>query len=149
YAEVSPSGTGLKLLTRSPLIGSHVDHQIGIEVYTGGRYFALTGSLINGHDALPAEPQDLNWFIEEVFKKPAEVVGQHDDLIGVKLPLTGWPLEQVKNELLSLLSAEGYTDWLEVGMALHHQGDGAKEWLEEWDRWSKGGSTYQPGVCAQ
>ena len=136
-------------LTRSPLVGSYVDHKIGIEVYTGNRYFALTGSLIDGHEALPAEPQELGWFVEEVFKRRGDVAGQDIGLTVVKPPLQGWSLERVRDELLPHISSEHYEPWLSVGMALHHQGAGEKKWLELWDRWSQGQPTYHPGACAQ
>lgn len=38
YAEVSPSGQGLKIITRTNLDRSLVKHEIGLECYTAGRY---------------------------------------------------------------------------------------------------------------
>lgn len=50
YAEVSPSGTGIKLFSRADLRASHVDHSKGIEIYPTGRFFTITGHRIDGHD---------------------------------------------------------------------------------------------------
>jgi len=56
YTEVSPSGTGIKVFCRSSLnlkgINRKIDQpnlhgkQPGIEVYTSGRYFAVTGQVV-------------------------------------------------------------------------------------------------------
>ena len=56
YTEVSPSGTGVKVFCRSSLSLKGVNQKIdqpnrygkepGIEVYTSGRYFAVTGQVV-------------------------------------------------------------------------------------------------------
>lgn len=40
-------------------------------------------------------------------------------------------------------------EWVEVGMALHHQYQGSAEGLDIWDQWSASSNAmkYQPGVC--
>jgi hypothetical protein len=43
---------------------------------------------------------------------------------------------------------EDYMQWLQVGMALHHQYGGSDEALGLWNEWSKAGSNYSDGVCA-
>lgn len=45
YAEVSPSGTGLKVIVRAALPGGkgRKDGRVGVELYDRGRFFALTG----------------------------------------------------------------------------------------------------------
>lgn len=47
---------------------------------------------------------------------------------------------------LSQVRKDSYQDWLEVGMALHSEGD---EFLSIWDVWSRKGTNYEPGVCAE
>lgn len=49
YAEVSPSGTGVKLLIKGKLPdkAAKVNHQAGIEIYDNGRYFTITGHRID------------------------------------------------------------------------------------------------------
>ena len=37
YAEISPSGTGLKIFTRADISAAHVDHDKGLEVSPRGR----------------------------------------------------------------------------------------------------------------
>lgn len=153
YAEVSPSGTGLKLFTRGELDRSRKDDSKGIEIYGGGRYFTVTGHQVNGHEQLPAVDQPLGAFVLKHFGEQIRVpaVSGDDDgsaLAFYKTPLTGWTLERVQEELLSHLDPDcGYDEWMQVGMALHHQGEGAGEWLDAWDSWSQDSGKYHEGYC--
>lgn len=50
------------------------------------------------------------------------------------------------SKLLNLLSSEylnNYNEWTRVGFALHNSGD----FLDEWDKWSKGSYKYIEGEC--
>ena len=130
YCEVSPSGTGVKIFTRSDLQKAHVDHEIGLEVYAKSRYFTVTGHKISGD--LPVEEQDLTSHV------PARTVtSSDDDFAKYSPPLEGWDLARVEAEILSELDPMcGYSDWTTVGMALHHQFGGDVEAMEAWDAWS-------------
>lgn len=150
YAEISPSGTGLKLFTRMELARSHKDDSKGIEMYRDGRYFTVTGHQINGHESIPLELQDGGWFIEKHFGQKAarEAHTPADAFEMFRPPLNGWPLERVEQELLAHLDPDmGYGSWVEVGMALHHQGRAETEWLTAWDTWSSGSGKYAEGEC--
>ena len=58
YAEISPSGTGLKIFTRADLQKAHVDHAKGLEIYPKSRYFTITGhKLFDG--VIPSDLQDI------------------------------------------------------------------------------------------
>lgn len=141
YAEVSPSGSGIKLFTRSNLAISGAKKPI--EVYRDGRYFTVTGHRIKGHTSLPADEQDVTWFVERHFGKVSAVDGDSDALALYRPPLPDWDIDRVKDELLPhIKDLESYEGWLKVGMALHHQGQGAAEWMEAWDDVSKGTETY-------
>jgi putative DNA primase/helicase len=137
YAEISPSGTGLKIFTRADLHAAHVDHDIGLEVYPRGRYFTVTGHVIGG--AIPDDTQNLTDIVPE-----RQSYRSGDDFADYSPPLEGWDLARVETDLLAHLDPDcGYADWLQVGMALQHQFAGDYEGQELWDRWS-----YQDGKCA-
>jgi len=137
YAEISPSGTGLKIFTRANLTAAHVDHDKGLEIYPRGRYFTVTGHMIGGH--IPDEEQNLSGFTPE-----RKSYRSGDDFADYSPPMDDWDLARVETDLLSYLDPDcGYTDWLQVGMALQHQFAGDYEAQELWDRWS-----YQDGKCA-
>lgn len=151
YAELSPSGTGIKMFTRAELARQYVDNSKGIEIYPEGRYFTVTGHAWNGHKDLPAEPQDIDWFIRKHFDEVMSA-GPVDALALYKSPLPDWDLLRVRDELLSHIEpACGYGEWVQVGQALYHQFDGAIEAMELWDAWSAGivepCSKYVAGAC--
>lgn len=72
YAEISPSGTGVKLFMRGSLEGKarRRDVKRGIEMYADGRYFTVTGRIVEGH---PSEVRDcqaaLDAFYTSVFAR--------------------------------------------------------------------------------
>ena len=136
YMEISPSGTGVKIFTRSDLKVSHVDHSIGLECYPHGRYFTVTGHFLSG--SIPPHSQDVSKIIPE-----REIHFTGDDFEDYKPPVPDWDLARVEKELLSNISPDcGYTDWLNVGIALHHQFRGDFEACELWDRWSYDDGNY-------
>jgi P4 family phage/plasmid primase-like protien len=132
YMEISPSGTGVKIFTRANLSSAHVDHTLGLEVYNRGRYFTVTGHHVSGE--IPADEQDITAFV------PERTIHRTGDAFADYVPpLEGYDLHKVETEVLSKLSPEcGYTDWLQVGFALHHQFSGDVEALQLWEDWSFG-----------
>lgn len=149
YAEVSPSGTGLKLFTRAELARAHKDNSKGIEIYKSGRYFTVTGHQLNGHGEVPLQAQDVGWFVSKHFgERAARAVTTPAEAFELfRPPLSGWDVARVQTELLASLGPDEYDDWISVGMALHHQGRGDAEWLTAWDEWSMGSSKYVEGEC--
>lgn len=151
YAETSPSGTGMKIITRGDLNESKADHALGLEVYYSGRYFAVTGHQLNGHDMVPLETQSLGWVLTEKFNiSPIGAAGDDDPLAYYKAPLEDWDIDRVRAELLDTLDPSmGYGDWVNVGMAIFHQFRGYPEGLTLWDEWSKGSDKYSKDYCAE
>lgn len=155
YAEFSPSGRGIKIITRGTIPQSKADHKLGLEVYDRARFFAVTGHAVPGRDnSIPDEPQDLSDFFVRHFGSYSPGNGVDDEdmsaLANAKGPLAGWSLERVRDELLPHISSDNhYSEWIEVGAALHHQGEADDDWLELWDAWSaEAGERYTPGLCA-
>ena len=130
YMEVSPSGTGVKIFTRSTPFASHADHSIGFEAYSTGRFFTVTGHHISG--SVPEEPQDLTGIIPE---RTMRRTG--DSFEDYAPPVPNYDIHRIETEILSKLDPNcGYHEWLKIGAILHHQSGGDVEMLEAWDRWS-------------
>jgi len=146
YAEISPSGTGVKIFTRAQLNAAHVDHEKGLEIYPKGRYFTVTGHVVGG--VIPDREQNLQSIVPE-----RQSYRSGDSFADYSPPMEGWDLARVETELLPNLDPDcGYADWLQVGMALHHQFGGDYEALDLWDRWSDADGTcaaYATGECAK
>jgi P4 family phage/plasmid primase-like protien len=136
YMEISPSGTGVKIFTRSEPFASHADHSIGFEAYSKGRFFTVTGQHISG--TIPADAQDLTSIIpERTMRATGDAFGDY------VAPLEDYDITRVESEILSHIDPEcGYHEWLKVGAILHHQFHGDVEACEAWDRWSSTGSSY-------
>lgn len=77
YAEVSPSGTGVKIFCRAKWgLGRKIavagaakvcDKEPGIEVYDHGRYFAVTGIKLRGMPDEPTECQDAITWLRQMY----------------------------------------------------------------------------------
>lgn len=95
YAEVSPSETGVKLWVRATLERAY--KKPGVEVYTHGRYFTLTGWMLPR--ALPTvekRQDELEALIREEFPEPEEKPSR---------PYEGKPGERI--DLVEFLAASG------------------------------------------
>ncbi|NUX58687.1 DUF5906 domain-containing protein [Paraburkholderia youngii] len=155
YAEISPSGRGLHIITRGTIPGSKADHRQGLEVYDRARFFAITGHSIPGRsNAIPSASIDLTPFYVKHFgsySPGSELDEDLSALANAKGPLAGWSLERVRDELLTHISSDcHYNEWLEVGAALHHQGEADEDWCELWDSWSaEAGERYTPDLCSE
>ena len=100
--------------------------------------------------------QDLDWFVQKVW---GEVLSERGTLsedasaiafANYREPLEGWDLDRVVEEILPHLDPDcGYEEWLKIGAAMHHQGQGDEEWLTAWDEWSAGSGKYVDGECEE
>ncbi|CAB4159615.1 Primase, C-terminal 2 [uncultured Caudovirales phage] len=150
YAEVSPSGTGIKIFTPTNLDGSRTKKEMGVELYRDGRYFTVTGHVLDaGHADVPVLVQDLGWFVEMVWAETMSADSEERALELYKRPLDDWELDRVVDEVLVHMDPDcGYEDWLKIGAALHHQGGGDVDWLQAWDEWSAVSGKWVEGYCA-
>lgn len=148
YAEVSPSGTGIKLFTKTNLDASRTKKEMGVELYREGRYFTVTGHVLGeGHFDLPGEVQDLGWLIEKVWQETMTPIVSGDasdlELALYRAPLDDWDAERVRDEIGPYLDLEmHYEDWIKVGQAIYHQFDGNDEGFALWDELFQDSSKY-------
>jgi hypothetical protein len=95
YAEVSPSGTGVKVWVRAQL--ERAKKKPGVEIYPHGRFFAVTGQMLAGTRSRVEERQaELDTLVREEFPKPEEPP---------RHPYEGPPGERI--ELAEILEAGG------------------------------------------
>jgi len=102
YAEVSPSGTGVKLWVRAAL--SRAWKKPGVEVYPHARWFAVTGRILPGFPR-PVESRqgEIEALVREEFPLPEERPNR---------PYAGRPGDRM--DLLELLAAGGVSVLREV-----------------------------------
>lgn len=149
YAEISPSGTGIKIFAKTNLDGSRTKKEDGVELYREGRYFTVTGRVLGpNHTDLSDEVQALDWLIEKVWGESMSGLMLTGDAADLELalyraPLEDWDIERVRDEIAPYLDLEmHYEDWIRVGQALYHQFDGDDEAFELWDEMFQDSSKY-------
>jgi primase-polymerase (primpol)-like protein len=60
YAEISPSGEGIRIFARGKIESALKDDELGIEIYSAGRYLTVTGRQIsNAPDCIAEAPRTL------------------------------------------------------------------------------------------
>jgi hypothetical protein len=138
YAEISPSGRGLRLF----FLGAMKDaknHGLGVEVFCTKGFLTVTGRCLNG-SAIRPMPAELRARIESLFAKPKAQPKP-------KQPAPSFGADQAKLEsALAHISPDiGYGEWLRVGMGIQAElGAGG---FSVFDAWSSRGSKY-PGSAA-
>jgi putative DNA primase/helicase len=144
YAEVSPSGTGIKVFSYGDLKKAITDHGKGLELYPRGRYFTVTGHQFSPDHVRP-ERTDVSLVLPffDTSDEHVAVTNIIDDPFAL-VPLPDWDIVRVEELLKSIDPNCSHHEWITVGMALHHQFGGDVEALDLWDRWS-----YAEGNCSQ
>jgi putative DNA primase/helicase len=149
YAEVSPSGTGIKLFAKTNLDGSRTKKEVGVELYREGRYFTVTGQVMgDAHADVSDEVQALDWLIERVWGESMAGSVMTGDAADLELalyraPLDDWDEDKVRDEIAPYLDLDmHYEDWIKVGQALYHQFDGSEEGFALWDEMFQDSSKY-------
>ena len=142
YAEISPSGTGIKIFVSGQLLfkdgaqKKKTDQLRNVEFYDAGRYFTVTGHRLEGF------PQNVNERTQQiselhalVFPAPFRTQEPLDDREVALSALAGLKVER----------ASGYDSWLRIGMALFTI---SPDLLTAWDQWSqKCPEKYVAGAC--
>lgn len=72
YAEVSQSGSGLHIFCRGSVPHSFRDSKLGLEVYTGKRYAAMTGIALQPCELCGCQ-EGLDWLWAKYGEKKAEI----------------------------------------------------------------------------
>jgi putative DNA primase/helicase len=126
YAEISPSGTGVKLWIFGTLPGTrHRDDSKGVEVYNTLRFFTVTG------EKLPKAPKRVNRPAPELLEAfYVAVFGEPTDGHGVGKPTTRHSPAMADDKILRMLRSDAGAERF---VAAYDDGD-----LDLWDNnWSK------------
>ena len=151
YAEVSPSGRGVKFL-----MSGHLDPELpkvrneqGIELYEGSdegnRYFTLTGHTLSAdHTEIQGHRSGIH-FVQSMLAEPLREIR-----IGDKTDEIGSPDEQ-RERAVAAVRALGSAEatprqiWRDVGFSLHSI-DSSEEFFSLWVEFSRKCSEKFPGV---
>ncbi len=146
YAEYSPSGNGIHLYYQGDLYGANrksITHEgYGVELFINKGFVTFTGNVLESSELTGCDVKvskaspSINKLINARFGERTDF---EDDESAPPLGVA----DALIKESLEVLDADmPYSDWLAVGMALHHETSG--EGIHWWDQWSAAGSKY-PG----
>jgi archaellum biogenesis ATPase FlaH len=147
YAEISPSGTGVRAFVMGDLgdrSDAHPDDgSFGFETYSSSRFVTFTGNVteitgLTGSENTVAEPSPL--LLETCEKRFGPRVVRQVSIGKSDKERVGLTDAQIK-EVLQWTAPGDYHRWMAVGSALHHETEGEGEWL--WDEWSQLGADYE------
>lgn len=144
YAEYSPSGSGVRVLFKGNLLNrKSFDGAFGFETFSTRGFVTVTGNVLEvtellGNENTIAEvtPEARALFAKRFGQREDRPATSHD---GEVLGLTPAEIDRC---LEHLDASMGHDQWLQVGMALHHETRG--EGFETWNAWSEGSEKY-PG----
>lgn len=146
YAELSPSGKGVRAFVRGALGNrKHHGEPFGFETFHSKGFVTLTGSplpvteLTDCTDHLADASPAVLAYCEARFGAPQDAPAPSDTA-----PL-GLTPEQITECLDVLDPSMDRAGWLAIGMALHHETRGTDEGLALWDEWSSGAADKYPG----
>ena len=148
YAELSPSGKGIHIISRTTIPASKKIK--GIEIYNSARYFTVTGNTLNDHGKIPNTPQDISGIVNKYFGETSyqKVVDEGDIFANLKPIAANWSIQEIEKRILSRFNPDmEFPQWLETGMGIHHQTQGSVEGLELWKKWSSQGNKFKSGEC--
>ncbi|MNO56400.1 DNA repair and recombination protein RadB [compost metagenome] len=147
YAEISPSGTGVRAFVRGDLgdrSDAHPDDgSFGFETYASSRFVTFTGNMTAdtidfGCENEISQPSPL--LLETCEKRFGPKVIRQVSIGKSDKERVGLTDEQIKI-VLQYTAIGDYHRWMAIGSALHHETEGEGEWL--WDEWSQLGADYE------
>jgi hypothetical protein len=147
YAEISPSGTGVRAFMRGESPDSKdstpADNSFGFETFHGKGFVTFTGEAtettrLTGDENTVAPLTDaVKAFCATRFKRLERVRAER---VGAGKPTFGMSPEQITELLNKLPDDLTYDEWRNVGMAVHHETEG--DGFDIWDEWSSRSPKY-------
>ncbi|MBV08677.1 hypothetical protein [Rubinisphaera sp.] len=68
YTEISPSGTGVKIILESSgMLPGRRKSSLGVEIYSSGRYFTITGHVFNEHSLIHKRTDQIQQIHKTLF----------------------------------------------------------------------------------
>jgi len=152
YAELSPSGKGVRALFRGD-IGNHKkiskDGSIGFETFSTSGFVTITGRVLYSVEIVGLEDtvEDITNAVTEYCAKRFghdtrdEISNAEDPLASLK-PKLGLSVSEIEALLAQLDPDMDRDEWIRVGMAVHHECEGDDTGFEIWNDWSANGAKY-------
>lgn len=147
YAELSPSGTGVRAFMRGESPDSKdstpADNSFGFETFHGKGFVTFTGDvtdttkLTGDENTVAPLSNEVKAFCATRFKRLERV---RAECVGAGKATFGMSPEQITDLLNKLPDDLTYDEWRNVGMAVHHETEG--DGFDIWDEWSSKSPKY-------
>lgn len=147
YAELSPSGTGVRAFMRGESPDSKDstpdDNSFGFETFHGKGFVTFTGQvtdttvLTGDENTILPLTSEVKAFCATRFKRLERV---RAECVGAGKATFGMSPEQITDLLNKLPDDLTYDEWRNVGMAVHHETEG--DGFDIWDEWSSRSPKY-------
>ena len=146
YAELSPSGNGVRAFVKGKLAdrkSNADDWPFGFETFTDKGFVTLTGNALDITEMTDSldEIAPVSEGVTQLYHARFDAANDHTS--GGSGEPMGLTDQEISQCLLGISPDLSHDDWLSVGMALHHETQG--EGFAFWDAWSAQGATY-PGA---
>lgn len=157
YAEISPSGTGVRAFFLGAVpdrkdTKAHKRGEVDLEFFHGAGFLTVTGNVLDGWDTwgwddeIVALPPHVRALYEKRFGEGSMAgTATDDDWLASLAPKIGLSLEKARAMVNALDADCSYDEWRECGMALHHEFDGGEAALDIWKEWSRKSDGKYPG----
>ncbi len=160
YAELSPSGTGVRAFMAGQVADRKSrakDGQYGVEFFHAKGFVTITGQVLDicemtgdEETCAPLTPDVLGLYQSRFnTTQVAPATGgtfEADDPLMVSPPL-GLRMHELAELVYVQDPNADYDTWRQVGMAIHHERNGEEDGFLLWDEWSSKGAEY-PGTEA-
>lgn len=149
YAEISPSGTGVRALYWGAWPGtsrdtSPADGDVALEVFGTSGFVTLTGNRVGDATEIAPMPGRVRDELVRRFGEPASVMSLASGA-GFGFGLSdlasrqGWSLEQLRRYLFALPANCDHDSWMKALAALHHETEGSEDGFALAVEWSRTG----------
>jgi AAA domain/Primase C terminal 2 (PriCT-2) len=154
YAEVSPSGTGVRAIFLGD-VGNHkaptTPDQCGVETFSSNGFVTITGNVMPSTELLGYDLQrvgdQLTRYLAKRFERSVTALGTRpmhagDNWLATQEPRLGLTVTDITKLLGALPPDASYPDWVRYGMAVHYETAASDEGFEAWHTWSTQGAKY-------
>lgn len=147
YAEISPSGTGVRafMVGESPdsKDSTPIDGSFGFETFHAKGFVTFTGNstemteLTGDENTVAPLTEAVKAFCATRFKRLDRA---RAECVGAGKSTMGFSFEEIAEFLKKLPDDLNYDAWVAVGMCVHHETEG--EGFDVWDEWSSRSPKY-------
>lgn len=155
FSEVSVSGSGAHFWFRGNLGDNRFPKEAelyGLDTFSERGWIAYTGTpleyytLLKTVDVVADVSTNARALVSHrrtTFDTSTRSYTEGDDFTAGWEQRLGWDVESCRPHVFALDPGCSRDPWRDVGLALHHEGDGGEDYFQLWVEWSEGGHNFE------